>query len=208
MGPDAPSPGGPSAWSDPDPGRPLPFRAALRDDIEARVPMDRRSESRGRRAATALGIVVRSSAFHATLLYRAAHALRHRLGLPDRALAGLLFWWGRHRYSCAIASTARLHGGLILPHLQGIVIGPGVTVVPCAWIFRNVTPGGAPGRDGMPQVGADARIYAGAVLTGPIRLGDAVMVGANAVVHRDVPGLTLIRCVSAEFSPLPERFHP
>ena len=61
-------------------------------------------------------IVVRSSGFHVVAGYRLAHTLRHRAGLPGRAVAGLLFWWNRHVYGCSIAPTARLHGGLMLPY--------------------------------------------------------------------------------------------
>ena len=35
-----------------------------------------------------------------------------------RALASVLYWWNRHFYVCSIAPTARLHGGVILPHPQ------------------------------------------------------------------------------------------
>ena len=94
-------------------------------------------------------------------------------------------------------------GGLIFPHPQGIVIGGGTVVGPRAWIYQNATIGGAPGKPGLPHVGADARIYAGAVLTGPILVGDNVLIGANAVVHRDVPSRTAVRSAAVESGPLP-----
>jgi acetyltransferase-like isoleucine patch superfamily enzyme len=45
------------------------------------------------------------------------------------------------------------------------------------------------------------------VLTGPVRLGDNVVVGANAVVARDVPDRTLVRPALVEFAPLPDQYH-
>jgi serine O-acetyltransferase len=140
------------------------------------------------------------------LTYRLAHTTRARLSLPGRCLAAVLHWWGRHWYACTLSPEARLHGGLILPHPQGIVIGQGAVVGPRAWIFQNVTLGGAPGKAGLPLVGADARLYAGAVLTGPVRLGDNVMVGANAVVACDVPSRMVVRSAVADIQPLPARF--
>lgn len=190
-------------WSEPDPDRPLPFWSGLRADIAAH----RQDRGRSSRLVETAGVVVRSAGFHVLIVHRLAHALAHRAGLAGRIGAGLLFWGIRHCNGCSIASTARLYGGLILPHPQGIVIGPGVVVGPRAWIFQNVTIGGAPGKIGMPRVGADARIYCGAVLTGPVRLGDNVMVGANAVVARDVPDRTLVRCAATELVPLPEPYH-
>jgi serine acetyltransferase len=59
---------------------------------------------------------------------------------------------------------------------------------------------------GMPRVGADARIYSGAVIAGPIAVGDNVMIGANAVVTRDIPPRTLVRPAPVDLVPLPERF--
>jgi serine O-acetyltransferase len=180
--------------------RPLPFWASLRADIQAHQPGPVRPVDAAR-------VVARSSGFHLVALHRLAHTLAHRAGPLGRVGAGILFWMIRHLYGCSIASTARLHGGLILPHPQGIVIGAEVVVGPRAWIFQNVTIGGAPGKVGMPRVGADARIYCGAVLTGPVAVGDNVMVGANAVVARDVPDRTLVRAAGVEMVPLPEPFH-
>lgn len=195
------------SWADPAPHQPVPFWAAVCQDIVAHIAPDDRRRSRARWAWTGLGVALRSSSFHVTFLYRLAHTLRHRGWLPGRLLASVLSWSVRHGYGCMIPPTARLHGGLILPHPQGIVIGPGTVVGPRGWIFQNATLGGAPGKIGTPAVGADVRIYAGAVLSGPIVVGDNVMVGANAVVSRNVPDLTVVRCPLAELSPLPPQFH-
>ena len=85
------------------------------------------------------------------------------------------------------------------------MIGPGVEIGPRAWIFQNATIGGAPGREGMPRIGADGRIYAGAVLAGPITVGDNAVIGANAVVLVDMPDRTIARSPAAEFGPIPGR---
>src|SRR5947209_185531 len=94
-------------WSDPEPGGPVPFWGALRRDVIAHVPPERRERSRWSWAWLALAIMVRSPGFHVVAGYRLAHTLRHRLGLPGRVAAGFLFWWNRHAYGCSIAPTAR-----------------------------------------------------------------------------------------------------
>jgi serine O-acetyltransferase len=185
---------------------PLPLLASLQADIEAHTPPESRAGSRAARARRTLAIVGGSSGFHLTLLHRVGHTFRARFGLPGRLLASLVSWLIRHAYGCSIASTARLGGGLILPHPLGIVIGPGVEVGPRAWIFQNATLGGSPGREGMPRVGPDARIYAGAVLAGTLEIGANVVIGANAVVTVDVPDHTLVRSSSPAFSPIGEHF--
>jgi serine O-acetyltransferase len=201
--PEGPPP--PPGWSDPDPGRPLPFWRSLWRDVEAHVSPEDRPRSRPRWAWLALRIAAKSSGLRAVALYRLGHTLRGRLGPPGRFAAGVLFWVGRHFYGCALASSARIHGGLILPHPQGIVVGPGAVVGPDAWIYQNVTIGGSPGRAGMPRIGSNARLFAGAVLVGPITIGDHVLIGANAVVHRDVPSRRIVRAAPVCIDPLPPR---
>jgi serine acetyltransferase len=193
-------------WVDPAPQSPLPFWGCAREDIVAHIPPEQRRRSRLSWALVVAGIVLRSPGFHVMFCYRLAHTLHHRAWLPGRVFSGILFWWNRHFYGCSIAPTSRLHGGLILPHPQGIVVGPGVVIGPRGWIFQNATLGGAPGIAGMPRVGSDTRIFAGAVLTGPITVGDSVMVGANAVINRDVPSRTAARCPPVQLRPLSPLF--
>ena len=56
-------------------------------------------------------------------------------------------------------------------------------------VYQNVTVGAkwARGKDGVPQIGDRVQIGAGAVLLGPIRIGNDCIIGANAVVIQDVP---------------------
>lgn len=105
----------------------------------------------------------------------------------------LLFWISRHWYGCSIAGTARIGGGLILPHPQNIVIGGQARIGDRAWIFHNVTIGGAPAKDGMATIGNDARLFAGAVIVGPVTIGDDVWVGANSVISKDIPSKMIAR---------------
>jgi serine O-acetyltransferase len=170
-------------------------------DALGQLPAVRRPHGTRARLALLLRVALTSAGFRATLLYRLGHTARGRGGAIGRIVAAFLYWIGRHWYGCSLASTARLHGGLVLPHPQGIVIGGDAVVGPGAWVFQNVTIGGAPERAGMPRIGADARIYAGAVVTGPVRVGDEVVIGANAVVSRDVPSRSAVRVQTVTTSP-------
>lgn len=191
----------PAPWADPAPGRPVPFWAALAADVVAHVPPALRVRSRASWAVLTLKLVLMSSGLHVTMIYRVAHASRPRLWPAGWMLSAAIFWATRHAYGCSIAPSSRLHGGLILPHPQGIVVGAGVELGPRAWIYQNVTLGGSPGREGFPRAGSDARFYAGAVVAGPVVLGDGVIVGANAVVTRDVPSGWSVRPAPTEASP-------
>jgi serine O-acetyltransferase len=183
-------------WVDAAPDRPLPFWRSLRDDLDAyRVAL---SCGRAR-------VILAESGFHAGLLYRLAHRLHHTLRPLGPLFSASCTWLLRHLYGCMIAPTARLHGGLFLPNPLGIVLGPSASIGPGSHVYQHVTLGGAPEQIGLPRVGSDARIYASAVLIGPITLGDRVLIGALAVVDRDVPSDTAVRCPPADFDPLPER---
>ena len=181
------------------------FLALVRADVVAHVPPAERNMPAARWVRVIMKIAVRSSGFHVMLLHRLAHAA---LGWPGggRAVGALIFWLIRHGYGCALAPSARLGGGIMLPHPQGIVIGGEVVVGARAFIFQNVTIGGSPGKSGQPRIGTDARIYAGAVISGPVTLGDNVMVGANAVVSQDVDSRMGVRAARVDVFALPEQF--
>jgi hypothetical protein len=68
---------------------PLPFLASIRADIAAHFPPELRGGPRSARVRRALAIVLGSTGFHVTLLYRSGHTLRSRFGLAGR-LASML----------------------------------------------------------------------------------------------------------------------
>ncbi len=193
----------PPDWSEPCSSGPLPFWSCVRQDLDAHVAPEARV---GRPLGRWLKTAVRSAGFHVMFLHRVAHQCYYRLGLPGRILAGCIFWWLRHVYTCSIAATSRLYGGLILPHPQGIVIGHGAVVGPASFVFHNVTLGGSPGKIGLPRVGRAARIYTGAVLVGPIVVGDNVMVGALTLVAHNLPSRVFVHVPPPIVDPLPERY--
>ena len=77
---------------------------------------------------------------------------------------------------------------LVIEHVGGIVIS-GDAVFGDDCVLRNGVTVGLRNRNhrGSPRVGNRVDIGAGAKLLGPIRIGDDVAIGANAVVLCDVP---------------------
>jgi serine O-acetyltransferase len=172
------------------------LRTNIWADIIAHVPPDQRSMSTWKWLLQATKIILLSSGFHVTFLYRIGNFLRQRSGLLGLSLSKILFWVSRHFYVCAIASTASIGGGIILPHPQGIVIGSDVKIGSRTWIFQNVTIGGSPGKEGHPTIGNDCRIYTGAVIVGPIEIADNCLIGANTVTSSSIAPNTLVKCAS------------
>lgn len=90
---------------------------------------------------------------------------------------------------CELPASALVGAGLRLPHLNGIIISPVAKVGEDCTIFHQVTLG-VNDRKSLevgPVVGDRVSIGAGAKLIGPITVGDDVVIGANAVVTKDVP---------------------
>lgn len=86
----------------------------------------------------------------------------------------------------------RFLGSVHFPHPVGIVIGDGVHIGRNVYIYQNVTIGllekAAKGEvPKYPTLGDEVVVYAGAVIVGGISIGHRSIIGANAVISRDVP---------------------
>ena len=93
----------------------------------------------------------------------------------------------RHRFWSVITSAdiplnGKLGGGLSIPHPNGIVIHP-LSVI---------------GDPGAPIIGGHVDIGAGAKIIGNITIGEHALIGANAVVVKDVPAYAIVAGVPAK----------
>lgn len=75
----------------------------------------------------------------------------------------------------------------------GVVVHKRAKIVKNCTIAQNVTIGGRSGHYEVPVIGDDCYIGAGAKLLGPIRIGNGVTIGANAVMIKDAPDGTVWR---------------
>ncbi|MQQ09545.1 serine acetyltransferase [Epibacterium sp. SM1979] len=98
----------------------------------------------------------------------------------------------RYRYWSVVTGAdiplnARIGGGLLLPHPNGVVIHPEAEIGPNCLLFQQVTLGAVADRKGLPRLGGHVDVGAGAKILGPVTIGDHAVIGANAVVLNDVP---------------------
>jgi len=107
-------------------------------------------------------------------------------GLPGR----VLLWAARQLYppneTPVFAEPFNAGAGLFIYPGLGGVIGEGRIGDNC-WISPGVTIGYKGADSGLPAIGNNVFIGVGARLLGGITIGDNVVIGANAVVVKDVP---------------------
>ena len=95
-------------------------------------------------------------------------------------------------FVCAIPPTVILKEGAHFGHALGIVLHQDCVIGENTVIYQHVTIAGSGG--GVPRIGRNCVIGAGAFLHGPIKIEDNAKIGANAVVLIDVPsGCTAVR---------------
>ncbi|HDQ46384.1 MAG TPA: serine O-acetyltransferase [bacterium] len=123
---------------------------------------------------------------HALWMHRTAHWLwRHRC----RLLARLISQWNRFTTQIEIHPGAKIGRRFFIDHGAGVVIGETTEIGDNVLLYQGVVLGGTSLKKEKrhPTLGNDAVVGAGAILLGPIRIGDGAKIGAGSVVIRDVP---------------------
>ncbi len=132
----------------------------------------------------------------------------------QRPFRDLLYYRAKNSLPARIATHVlkRIYRGQVKLGLSAERIGPGLYIAHgfctgIAWkveigancrIHQHVTIGWD-GRGGAPRIGDNVVIYTGAVIIGGITIGDGAIIGANAVVTKDVPPGVVARGVPATF---------
>jgi serine O-acetyltransferase len=87
--------------------------------------------------------------------------------------------------------------GLQFSHFSGIVINSEAVIGQNFTIFQCVTVGSVRGK-GFPVIGDNCVLFAGSKVIGNVKLGNNVIVAANAVVTRDFPDNSVVAGIPAE----------
>jgi serine O-acetyltransferase len=174
--------------------RPVGILPALRRDVTrlARGQSSRQNKIR---------LILTNRGFQAVLLYRLSRALWRRhiplLPLILTRMAQMLF-------AVDISPLADLGPGIVIVHGFGLVIGSEVVIEGDCCLFHGVTLGdrgsewvGSSRTDGHPVLERNIMVGAGAKILGPIRIGQSSVIGANAVVLKDVPPFSIVAGIPA-----------
>ncbi|HLE42205.1 MAG TPA: serine O-acetyltransferase [Nitrospirota bacterium] len=151
----------------------------IKKDFHAVLSMDPAATSK-------LEVILTYAGFHALLLYRFAHWLwKNRIPFIPRALSQ----FARFITGIEIHPCATIGSGMFIDHGMGVVIGETAEIGDNVTLFQGVTLGGTGKLRGKrhPTLGNHVVVGTGAKVLGPIKIGDYVKIGANAVVLQDVP---------------------
>lgn len=140
---------------------------------------------------------MRTPGVHAVIVYRLGQwtltqSLVLRLLLdPIYHLLNVLIqvMWG-----IELPRTAKIGEGLYIGHFGGITIHPNTIIGKNCNLSQNITIGesGCGAKHGVPTIGDYVFIAPGARLIGKISVGSNVKIGANAVIHKDIPNNAIV----------------
>lgn len=134
-----------------------------------------------------------SPGFWVMFTYRIGHSARNRqfklLRYPMLVIYRLLHFFVASATSASIPAGAIIGRGLILHRTAAIAIADDVVIGDYCTIFSGVNIAyRADGKNsGVAKIGNHVKIGAGAKVLGPIIIGDGAIIGANAVVLKNVP---------------------
>lgn len=123
---------------------------------------------------------------HAIIMYRITHFLYTKNLF---FLARLLSQISRFFTGIEIHPGAKIGKGFFIDHGMGVVIGETAEVGDNVTLFHGTTLGGTGKDKGKrhPTLGDNVIVGSGAKILGPIKIGNNVKIGANAVVLKEVP---------------------
>ncbi|WP_175535083.1 serine O-acetyltransferase [Halomonas saccharevitans] len=113
---------------------------------------------------------------------RLAQWLQH---VGARGLARWLFNGLALRFGVYVGPRTTIGEGLHFPHPISVVIGDRLVLGERCRLYQQVTLAGAPkGQAPFPRLGNDVVVYPGAKVVGKGRVGNNVIIGANALVNQ------------------------
>ena len=142
-------------------------------------------------ATCILYVILLYQGFHVLLFYRLGHFFyQHKLFFIARLISQV----ARFLTGIEIHPGAKIGRRLFIDHGMGIVIGETATIGDDCTIYHGVTLGGT-GKDKNkrhPDLGNNVMVGCGAKILGPIKIGNDVKIGANAVVTKSIEDNTTV----------------
>ena len=134
----------------------------------------------------------RAPGVHAVLVLRFGQWSRRRpklLRILFDPMYAILDFMVQALWGIEIPRGAKIGPGLYIGHYGGITVSSQVVIGRDCNLSQNITIGVSGGGEkrGAPTIGDNVYIAPGARLFGKITIGNNVKIGANAVIHKDLP---------------------
>jgi|SRR5574344_645660 serine O-acetyltransferase len=115
-------------------------------------------------------------------------------GIHFKFLAEMIMHHARKTTGIEIHPAAKIGRNLFIDHGSGVVIGETAEIGDGCTLYHGVTLGGTSDQKVKrhPTLGNNVMVGAGAILLGPIVIGDNARIAANAVVRKDVPADAIV----------------
>ena len=135
--------------------------------------------------------ILLNSNFQMIFWYRVAH-LFYKIHLS--VISKVIMYFHKLIFSCDIDYRSEIDGGIRIVHGLGIVIGKDVSIGTNCSIYKGCVLGGNGEKSKeyngriitMPQVGNNVSIYSNATILGPVIIGNNSVIGASALIMKDV----------------------
>ncbi len=153
--------------------------------------------TKGRLCVGYLKKIFFNASFKVTFWFRIGSFLKSRRELYFKPLYWFVFLIFRHyqyKTGCQLYLGTEIGGGLMFPHFGCQVIHYAAVIGDNVIVYQGVTIGSMRGGNGCaPKIGNNVVLFPGAKIIGNITIGDNCVVGAGAVVTKDIPS----GCVAA-----------
>ena len=159
-----------------------------------------RFSSDGRNRLRTLLAALLSQGFQAVLTYRFFNWLR-RCGIPGQPLRFFCERFIEITCGISIPAACRIGPGFRIHHFGGIIFHPTAAIGSNFTCYHGVTIGDRGGHGRAATLGDNVVAGAGAKIIGEIMIGNNVLIGANAVVNKDVPDNTVVVGSPARYLP-------
>lgn len=132
-----------------------------------------------------------NASFRITFWFRIGSYLATKQSIFHRFLYACVFLIHKHNQyltGIQLPLKTQVGGGLCFSHFSCIVINSSAVIGCNCTIFQGVTIGSKRGpKGGVPRIGDNVVLSSGAKVIGKVSIGNNVIIGANAVVVRDIP---------------------
>lgn len=143
-----------------------------------------------------------NASFRITFWLRIGSYLKTKKGILFKLLYILVLIIHKHNQyltGIQLGLGSSIKGGLTFNHFSCIVINGNAKIGKNCTIYQGVTIGGMKGpKGGIPVIGDNVVIFAGAKVIGNVKVGNNVVIGAGAVVINDIPDNSIVAGVPAK----------